>query len=298
MKNAINYYYNLEVSDIHQNQGNYKFKVNGNHYILILLKYPYNIEEIYNLSHITYQAAIYNHQIIPNKDNSLITTINNKPYILMWYYAEMKKQVTLEDIVSFTNQNFSYLENQYMDWGKLWATKIDYFEYQMSEFKQKYPIIRESINYFIGIAETGITLFNENKMKYDKVVICHNRIRPGDMIFDLYNPLSFVIDIRVRDVAEYFKANFLLDSDTIGKIKSYISSQNLDSYELLMFYIRFFYPSFYFDIYEEIINENVDEEKIIPAIKKADDYEKLLKELYQYISGYITLPDIEWIKKA
>lgn len=298
MKNAINYYYNLEVSDIHQVNGNYKFQIGGNRYLLVFLNHPYNLDTLYKLSTSIYKMGIYNHQFIPNKENNLVTMVNNKPYLLLWYYQEMDQLVTLKDILAFSNQNFSYLENQNMDWGLLWANKIDYFEYQMSEFKQKYPLIRGSINYFIGIAETGISLFNSSKREYDKVVITHNRIRPNDTLFDLYNPLNFVVDLKVRDVAEYFKANFLEDSQIIDKIKIYIENENLDSYELLMFYIRFFYPSFYFDIYEKIVNENLEEKEIQKAIDQASQYEKFLKDLYRLISRYIILPDIEWIKKT
>ena len=298
MKNAINYYYNLEVLNIHQIKGNYKFTVNGNHYILIYLKYPYRLEELHKIASSLYQSGIYVHQFIMNKENNLVTLINSKPYLLIWYYQEMKELVTLESILNFSHQNFTYLDSKQMDWGLLWANKIDYFEYQMSEFKQKYPLIRESINYFIGIAETGISLFNNSKMEYDKLVVAHNRIRPDDTLFDLYNPLNFVIDIKVRDTAEYFKAKFMEDDKLIDKIKQYIEHEQLNQYELLMFYIRFFYPSFYFDTYEDIVNNNIDEYEINKSLKKANDYEKLLKELYQYISLYISLPDIEWIKKT
>ncbi len=296
MKNAINYFYNLEVSDIYHIDDNYKFKIGNDYYILLLLKYPQPLEKIYQLSSTLYQHGIYNHQIILNKEGQLTTMINEKTYLLLWYYQEMKENITLDSIVTFSQQNFSFLENHFMEWDNLWASKIDYFEYQMSECKQKYPLLKDSINYFIGIAETGISLFRFNKREYNNVGITHNRVNPQDTIFDLYNPLTFVIDIKVRDTAEYFKACFL-EEDVFLKITSYIKNANLDNYELLMFYIRFFYPSFYFDIYEKIMAQEVEEKEILVAIQKAKDYEMLLKKLYQFISQYIVLPDIEWIKK-
>ena len=33
-------------------------------------------------------------------------------------------------------------------------------------------------------------------------------------------------------------------------------------------------------------------------IELADSYEKLLKDLYRFLSNYIRMPDIEWIKKT
>ena len=43
----------------------------------------------------------------------------------------------------------------------MWIRKIDYFEYQISQFGKKYPIIRESFNYYVGLAENGISLLNK-----------------------------------------------------------------------------------------------------------------------------------------
>ena len=49
-------------------------------------------------------------------------------------------------------------------------------------------------------------------------------------------------------------------------------------------------------MYEDIMDGVIQEEKIKQAIKKTNQYESLLKNLYVYLSGYINMPDIEWIK--
>ena len=65
--------------------------------------------------------------------------------------------------------------------------------------------------------------------------------------------------------------------------------------EVYYFFVRMFYPSFYFDCYEDIINGKVDEYKIKEVIEITPFYEKLLKELYQYLKMYIQIPEIEWL---
>ena len=71
----------------------------------------------------------------------------------------------------------------------------------------------------------------------------------------------------------------------------------LTRYEYLMFFIRMLYPSFYFDLYEDIMHYNKDEKLLIPAIEHINEYEILLKKLYIFIGNIVTLPEIEWIKK-
>lgn len=36
----------------------------------------------------------------------------------------------------------------------MWVQKIDYFEYQVSQMGKKYPVIRESSIYYVGLAES------------------------------------------------------------------------------------------------------------------------------------------------
>ena len=48
----------------------------------------------------------------------------------------------------------------------------------------------------------------------------------------------------------------------------------------------------------EIINNEEDDYQLKNIIELSDKYEKLLKEIYFYLSKYINMPDIEWIKKT
>ena len=209
----------------------------------------------------------------------------------------MDSIITYQDIINFTNtvKNLK-LESNYQKWNILWETKIDYFEYQLNQFGNKYPLIRESLSYYIGMAETGIMLFKNTRLDNIESCISHRRIKSTSTLFDLYNPLNYVFDYKVRDTAEYFKALFLEKDDIFSDIVNYISYNYLSEYDCLAFYIRMFYPSFYFDMYEDIMDGVIQEEKIKQAIKKTNQYESLLKNLYVYLSGYINMPDIEWIK--
>ena len=64
-----------------------------------------------------------------------------------------------------------------------------------------------------------------------------------------------------------------------------------------MLYARLLYPSYYFDIYEDIMNNNGDEERLLPIIKKVNEYEDFLKKAYTEISKYTNLEKVDWLLK-
>lgn len=62
-----------------------------------------------------------------------------------------------------------------------------------------------------------------------------------------------------------------------------------------MLYARLLYPSYYFDIYENVMNHTEEEEKLIPIIDLASEYEVFLKEAYIEINKYAPIEGINWI---
>ena len=299
MKNALSYYYNLNPIEIHQINNRYKFKIDNDYYTLLEIKMDNNINEIYELSKYLNSIGIYTHQIILNLQNNITTYVNNNNYVLLKTYDEMNKKIQLEDIINFSNitSNISKNINLRRDnWYNLWINKLDYFEYQISQIGIKYPLIRESFSYFAGMTETAISFLINEKINNNIFSICHNRVKRNNTLFDLYNPFNFIIDTRIRDVTEYFKEMFYIE-DPYDYIIEYIKYNNLSNDELKLLYIRMLYPSYYFDLYEDIINKNKDEKELEKIIKKVNEYELLLKKIYIYINNIVKLPDIEWIKK-
>ena len=64
-----------------------------------------------------------------------------------------------------------------------------------------------------------------------------------------------------------------------------------------MLYARLLYPTYYFDIYEKIMNKSLDEEALIKIIEKNEAYETFLKESYLELTKYAPLERIEWLLK-
>lgn len=300
MKNAINYYYSLVTYDIRRIGKQYRFTVDGNEYLLCMCEYNLEeLEEIYKLNVFLLQMNVFNHQIILNKDQQIITYINNDPYILMKVFVLENRKITLEDILLFNNLPMYeyFIKLRKNNWHDFWIKKMDYFEYQITELGGQYSLVKESFNYFIGMTETAISLLY--KFDYNSnLIISHRRITTESTLQDLYNPLNIIIDSKVRDICEYFKHGLFYSKVNFSEMKDYLINSSLSRDELYIFYVRMLYPSFYFDLYEQIISGVKEDKELIKIISKISYYQKLLQDLYLFLKPYTDLPDIEWIIKT
>ena len=292
LKNTINYYYNLNINTIHQKEKNYYFKVDNKNYLLLKCS---NIEELDDI----YRLNIYLSQILPvnrivlNVNNEVITKINDSNYLLLELFSNNNK-INLNNIIELSNIRipFSVDKLRRNDWYNLWIKKIDYFEYQLSQIGKKYPLIRESFNYYIGLAENAIILVNNIDFNNIPLGLSHRRIT--NMSFNLYNPLNIVIDARIRDVCEYFKFCFFNNIDISMELELFLSYNSFNIDEAKLFLARMFFPTYYFDLYEKIIDNEIDESEIKKVIIKADNYEKILKQVYYHFKN--NQINIEWLE--
>lgn len=300
MKNAIQYYYGLYPNDVHQSNGAYQFQINEAFYYLT--PYYRSMEELPELVKIStqlYQKNIFCHQFIPNIKQEIVTIINQVSYVLLRTFVISSKKITFSDIHFFSNLTITGVENSSLKrnhWKQLWMNKNDYFEYQVSQFGKQFPKIRESFSYFIGISEIGISLLNEVQTTMP-LVISHRRIHPKYTLFDLYNPLNFILDYKERDLIEYWKESMLQDSLDEMDMLRFIRSMSLEENELKLLLARAFYPTFYFDRYESVIDHRLEEDILDEVINYIEQYERFLKILYLEIRSKIVLPDLFWLTK-
>ena len=128
--------------------------------------------------------------------------------------------------------------------------------------------------------------------------ISHKRLKPTDKVDSLYNPLNIIYDYRVRDVAEYIKNSFWTDNHNIyNELNNYIYKSNLSLNEVKLLISRVLFPSFYFDLYEDIFNYNKDEKILNNIISRIDEYEEYLNSIIIYFKRFYPIDEIEWLKK-
>ena len=299
MNNFIKFFYNMKVTNTNFINNYYEFNHNNNYYRLYILNEEYNI---YNYNNIyTINKELINNtlmsEIILNKDKNIITTYHNINYILLKINCNINKNITLEEIDYLSKVKI--VNNNKSNWGLLWSKKIDYLEELISENGKKYPQVVNSFNYLIGLSENAISYYNnidiDNNMMY---YISHKVLRPTDKVDSLYNPLNIIYDYRVRDVAEYIKNSFWTDNHNIyNELNNYLYKNNLSLNEVKLLISRVLFPSFYFDLYEDIFNYNKDEKILNNIISRIDEYEEYLNSIIIYFKRFYPIDEIEWLKK-
>ena len=291
MKNILQYYYEIIISPNKINDNGY---FSYNNHLFCLYEYKRNTSEIEALNYLNksmLSSGIYINKIIENVFHEPLTIHDKKNYILILINYEYKTDEKIKFIPVFSTQKLDILKRN--NWGMLWSMKIDYIEYQLKHIKNSYPLINDSVNYYIGMAENAISYFNMLNLANIPLYIEHRRVN----INNIYNPSELVIDYKVRDIAEYIKNNFINRKMSIYDIKNYINSLVLSNMDYILLYVRMLYPSFYFDMYEEIVNDNKKEIEINRITSIVNDYEELLYEIYLIIRKKVNILGIDWINR-
>ncbi len=307
MKELISYYYNFDILEIKENKYYYKFNyLNDTYYFVFFNRLESELKDIINLSQELKYKGIMVHDIIINRFNSYLTKVGDLNYLLLKINSLESTSVNFMDLVNSLdklrlNQKTSNLYRN--NWGELWSNKIDYFEYQIKEIGKDKKIIVDSFSYYVGLTENAISYVNKinkviGKSEQDYITLSHRRLFFPNTNLNYLNPLSFIFDLEVRDIAEYLKSEFFQSKeDAYLDLKMFLQVKKLTPYSYHLLYARLLYPSYYFDLYDEVMNNNLEEEVMLKVIKEVDNYEKFLEFAYLEISKYTNLERIDWLIK-
>ena len=272
MRNAILYYYNLELEDISFDGDNYYFE----NYILKKIQRLIN----YELYQYFINANIYLYKIIPNKFNNYETNINGNLYVLL--LKEKNISLSFDLILSFSRK----FENFYkIHWNNLWEKKIDYFE-ESIVFYSNNRCVSNIFQYYIGLAENAIQYFNENTGNY-ALYFSHYRIKTEN---DFFCPDNILIDSISRDFAEYIKYLFFNNDIKMDKIYNILDNIPFTRDEFIFLLSRLLFPTYFFDYIE-------NKKELIELKSKINQYEKLLSDIMIFIRKKVDIPYIDWITK-
>ena len=299
MKNILEFYYNLSLEEeILNRNGNYYFVINNNSFVFRPFYGNNNsIDDIYKLNNYLSNFS-YIDKIILNKFNSPITKVKDILYVLILLKGNNNINLSIiSNLASIDIPSFKSLERN--NWEVLWGNLIDYYEMQIGQNEKKYPLIRESFDYFVGMGENAISYLVNTKKEvkpnfYDKKVLSHNNLYNS-----LFDPLNIILDHKARDLAEYIKLSFFNNNQNIFKeLDEYFYYNHYSFYGMRILFARIIYPSFYFKIYDEILSKKKEEKELNSIIKRIDDYELYLSNIYFYLRKYYDIPMIEWLKKT
>lgn len=302
MEKYINYYYDLYPFEIETSDKYICFSIGQDKYYLLEL--DRTIEELkvlYNLNLEMIKRGSLVHEIIPTKNKELFITVEITNYVLVRVYVNSLKVIDSDDILFMLKNNEGVLSNivlNRMNWEELWSNKVDYFEYHTMHIAKKNNILYKTLDYYVGLAENAISYVKEIKSDYKpEITVSHKRVSIDYTLFDLYNPLNFIIDYSVRDICEYIKMLFFSGKDVWSSVDNIFINYRFSSYSLKLLFARLLYPSYYFDMYDDIIINNLDEKNILKIVNRSNDYEMFLNNMYKYLRLYTDSPKIEWIIK-
>ncbi len=291
MKDNIKYYYNLLDIDFFEKKDVYYFKSNG---MLFSFEKVENLEKSKKIFTLLQKIDYFNtYKIVFNIYGDIFTKIANEWYVL---FLHSEKQYNLLDLVLQPVNVMKYFSfDTSFAWNYLWSKKVDYYEYQFEHISNIYPIIFESFNYYIGLAENAISYFsyNLNSLKSFDVFLCHERISD----FNYFNPLNITIDYYPRDVAEYIKFLFFSDQYRNFSFVSFFKSLKFNYNDYILLFSRLLFPSYYFDAYDCVIRYRSGEEELSRIVSLSGEYYKYLQKICQYIFLFFNIPLIDWIKK-
>ena len=266
MKDLLNYYYFILPDTIHMIKNNYYFEYKSHFFGFYV--YNGNIEELNSIFSLNNYMIFNNYKInriILNKESSIITRKDNKNYILIELIINSQDKINLKNIIEFN--------------------------------KQKVFINLLNRTNYIGLTENAISYLKYFNLSNNNIGICHKRINICDNLCDFYNPLNLIIDYKVRDLSEYYKSLFWNKSIDVKNIIDSIKLIKMNNIDYIYFYIRMLYPSFYFDMFDNILNDKSRELDILKITKLQEEYEYLLYEIYKVIKSHVNIVGIEWINK-
>ena len=288
MKNVINYYYNIVINEFKKKENSFIFYIDGHEFEFVQFYNDANM--LLNLYSILKSNGKLTYDIIFNKDRVLITYYEDKPYILLKKINCNRKQLDWKDIIDY---DCIVSVKEKLNWKILWKEKLDYYELQLEETGIKYPLLKQSFSYYLGLSEVAMNLLNY--VDYENVNYCisHKRLEKID---DLFNPLNIIIDSKTRDIAEYIKEKYFNDDMFLEEVIDFFKNSTFSSDEIYLLLSRLIYPSYYFDIYEKIYREKYSEKELKKIIKKNADYEAFLKEIYNFMKTLYNIPQIEFLE--
>lgn len=291
MKNKIRYYYNFNDFSLTRIKDCYYFR-----YQNIL----YSFERIENIEYFQVILSILKSipssrffKVVPNIYNDDFCTINNQVYAL---FMHRSSDFSLyKEIINLPMFNYHIPNIKIFPWDFLWIKKINYYEYQIKHIfnVDTSLIINDCFYYYVGMAENAISYLKYNSAFFSSnLCLCHKRIS----IKDFFHPQNIIVDCYPRDVSEYIKYLFFSNAYQGFCFSSFFELLHFSYNDFVLLYARLLFPSYFFDIYDNIVNTHSDYSALKSILLRVDEYNNFLHYIYTIICKFIEIPEVLWIK--
>ena len=292
MKNYIYLNYGIKIDKIFvKGKEKYFFYNNTKYYIVENIKDINFVDNLFNLTNRLYYNNLTINTFILNNENKYLTNKDGNNICIL-KVNNMESNYTLDYINKF--ENFNCNLDDY-DIVNEWKKTVDNLEKEMIEYNKEFPIIQNSINYFIGMAENAISLLNNYKKE-----IINNNNSIGHKIkltnTNLDNPFNFIKTNRMYDLSNYIQYKFYTNKNDYDEIEKMIKSIR-NEYEAIFLFSNLLFPKFYFDMVVDILNNIVNEEKLNVFINNIKNYKELLIYVQNRLKNVKEIQLISWISE-
>lgn len=272
MENILNYYYQLNITDIKKKD--YYYLLTTDEYEQYIFNEIIDSNELKeNLDYLNNTNVLYD-LLILTKEGNITINYNDKEYALF----KVRNNENL-NILSFSN----LITTGKLKWGTLWSNRVDYYLEQIAEVVEQKEI-KYAMDYYISLVEIAISYFNTLSEIYNEntltFTLSHHIVTSPVDKYMFYNPSNMCFDLSVRDIAEYIKESFFNDILTNYEILSLIDKINLNESLANYLLVRLIYPSYIFKLYDIFIETKELNKKFYEYMKKSREYETLLSTIY------------------
>lgn len=288
MKNFIKSNYNIYPKKIFKKDNQYFF-FSRNDKILIIKTNNIDLSKI-DLSNHLYNIGIPISTFLINNNGEYYCKKDNQYILLLKYNNICDNQIYLKDINTY-DIKIQKINN--FDIIKYWEDTIDSIELKLNEYNKEFPILQQSINYFIGLSENAIELLNN--IKYNSDSLGHKLNIDNYNRENYSNPFNIIKTNKMYDIAMYFKYQFYNNNIDYDELYS-VLKQNLNNInDIVFFYSNMLFQENYFNCVINIMNNKGEEKELNKYIDNINKYRELLKYIKSILHNITYIKDIEWI---
>lgn len=281
MKEEIYNSYSMMVDEITENaNGNYQFSYHNHNYFLLPCYYDdQQINQSLSIAKMLKEKlAIDSLLIVLTKSGAVV---NDNKQVLLETNDDIFRPIDLEDLEKYNK--IKYYHSKLIDnWASRWASTIDHIESLLDKKANIDIDVLVITNFFIGLGECAIQMFNSNFQNSFPVVPSHKIFSNG--YFDLINPLNYHWNYECYDYAEYIKKAIINNRFDIGDIKYILTTKKWNYQECNIFLSGILFCDSFFeslDLYIEKKNNIIKN-----YLQIANNYERSINEIINVIFDY------------
>ena len=260
---------------------------------LYYLSFVPNLKEFLDRYHyyryLMHQCGFHGYEIVKNIYQELFS----QNYVLLIY---QKDTFSLEHYIHQTMVIYPFPKMKVQQIKEQWICKIDHAREKAKDYAYSFKHdqdILSLIYYYCGLAENSINILNY-LLQIDEQASLPVSLSLSQPVFqyvhELLNPCLYIFSTRMRHVSCLVKSQTL----PCSQLKKLLETYYFDIYEIVYFYARMLYPSYFFDC---LFHENLDEKMVAVFYRQIQEECDMYDQIFRILSFYVTLPKISWINR-